>query len=80
MITEMRPCSDQETRVEEVLVWPEVVPPSTVPEVKEADDRVGRQEKKAHNLVHRHEFKKRGDYHAKGPARLIGSFRSSEGP
>jgi hypothetical protein len=32
----MRPCSEQETRVEEVLVWPEVVLRSTGPEVKEA--------------------------------------------
>jgi hypothetical protein len=35
--TEMRPCSEQETFAEEVLVWPEVAPLSTGPEAKEVD-------------------------------------------
>jgi hypothetical protein len=33
----MRPCSEQETCVEEVLVWPEVALLSTEPEAKEVD-------------------------------------------
>jgi hypothetical protein len=35
--TEMRPCSEQETFVEEVLVWPEVALLSTEPGAKEVD-------------------------------------------
>jgi small nuclear ribonucleoprotein D3 len=35
--TEMRPCSEQETFAEEVLVWPEVALLSAEPEAKEVD-------------------------------------------
>jgi hypothetical protein len=34
---ETRPCSEQETFVEEVLVWPEVALLSSEPEAKEVD-------------------------------------------
>lgn len=53
----MRPCSEQETCVEEVLVWPEVAPLSTEPEAKEADP-VDKWKRKASCLDCKHEKKR----------------------
>jgi hypothetical protein len=57
LTTEMRLCSEQETCVEEVSVWPEVAPPSAGPEAKEVDP-VDKWERKASCLDYKHEKKR----------------------